>query len=179
MPIVVAPIPDAFVGIDCAKPLRHTDVACIDAAMEWHAVLVFREQPLTDEQQLAFTRQFGDLERYETPGHIRKRGEERLAGGIADFSNLTREGRVMSPEDRIWLFKLGDLLWHSDSSFRPVPAKYSLLSGRTIPSRGGDTEFADMRAAYDAVVFLASDEARMVSGGTFSLTAGDSANIES
>ena len=96
-------------------------------------------------------RQFGELERYETPGHIRKREEERLAGGIADFSNLTREGKVMSPEDRIWLFKLGDRLWHSDSSFRPVPAKYSLLSGRTIPSRGGDTEFADMRAAYDAL----------------------------
>ena len=86
-----------------------------------------------------------------TPGHIRKREEERLAGGIADFSNLTRDGSVMSPEDRVWLFKLGDRLWHSDSSFRPVPAKYSLLSGRTIPSRGGDTEFADMRAAYDAL----------------------------
>jgi alpha-ketoglutarate-dependent 2,4-dichlorophenoxyacetate dioxygenase len=57
----------------------------------------------------------------------------------------------VSPEDRVWLFKLGDRLWHSDSSFRPVPAKYSLLSGRTIPSRGGDTEFADIRAAYDAL----------------------------
>jgi alpha-ketoglutarate-dependent 2,4-dichlorophenoxyacetate dioxygenase len=119
--------------------------------MEQQAVLVFRDQALNDEQQLAFTRQFGQLERYETPGHIRKREEERLAGGIADFSNLTRDGGVMSPEDRIWLFKLGDRLWHSDSSFRPVPAKYSLLSGRTIPSRGGDTEFADMRAAYNAL----------------------------
>jgi alpha-ketoglutarate-dependent 2,4-dichlorophenoxyacetate dioxygenase len=119
--------------------------------MERHAVLVIRDQPLTDEQQLAFTRQFGALERYETPGHIRKREEERLGGGIADFSNLARDGKIMSPEDRIWLFKLGDRLWHSDSSFRPVPAKYSLLSGRAIPSRGGDTEFADMRAAYDAL----------------------------
>ena len=119
--------------------------------MARHAVLVFRDQSLTDEQQLAFTRQFGELERYETPGHIRKREQERLGGGIADFSNLTRDGALMTADDRIWLFKLGDRLWHSDSSFRPVPAGYSLLSGRTIPSRGGDTEFADMRAAYDAL----------------------------
>jgi alpha-ketoglutarate-dependent 2,4-dichlorophenoxyacetate dioxygenase len=155
MPIVVTPIPGAFVGevvgVDCAAPLRDGDIAGFDAAMERHAVLVFRNQPLTDEQQIAFTRQFGELERYETPGHIRKRGDERLGRGIADFSNLTRDGAIMSPEDRVWLFKLADRLWHSDSSFRPVTAKYSLLSGRTIPSRGGDTEFADMRAAYDAL----------------------------
>src|SRR5271157_4272757 len=144
MPVVVDQIPGAFAaevsGVECAAPLAQPDAQAIDAAMERYAVLVFRDQPLTDEQQLAFTRQFGQLERYETPGHIRKREEERLAGGIADFSNLTRDGRVMSPEDRVWLFKLGDRLWHSDSSFRPVPAKYSLLSGRTIPLRGGDTE---------------------------------------
>ena len=155
MPTLVSRIPGAFAGqvfaVDCAAPLTDADVASIDAAMERHAVLLFRDQPLNDEQQLTFTRRFGQLERYETPGHIRKREEERLAGGIADFSNLTRDGSVMSPEDRVWLFKLGDRLWHSDSSFRPVPAKYSLLSGRTIPSRGGDTEFADMRAAYDAL----------------------------
>jgi alpha-ketoglutarate-dependent 2,4-dichlorophenoxyacetate dioxygenase len=155
MPMTISPIPGAFAGqvsgVDCAAPLARADVARIDAAMDEYAVLVFRDQPLTDEQQLAFTRQFGQIERYEAPGHIRKREEERLAAGIADFSNLTRDGRVMSPEDRVWLFKLGDRLWHSDSSFRPVTAKYSLLSGRTIPSRGGDTEFADMRAAYDAL----------------------------
>src|SRR5580704_14952609 len=155
MPTIVSPIPGTFAGqvfgVDCAAPLTGADVASIDAAMDRNAVLIFRDQPLNDEQQLTFTRRFGELERYETPGHIRKREQERLAGGIADFSNLTRDGSVMSPEDRVWLFKLGDRLWHSDSSFRPVPAKYSLLSGRTIPSRGGDTEFADMRAAYDAL----------------------------
>ncbi len=55
----------------------------------------------------------------------------------------------MSADDRVWFFKLGDRLWHSDSSFRPVSGGYSLLSGRVIPSWGGNTEFADMRAAYD------------------------------
>jgi len=155
MPAAVASIPGVFAGevsgIDCAKPLAQADVRAIDMGLERHAVIVFHGQNLTDEQQIAFTRNFGELERYETPGHIRKREEERLGRGIADFSNLTRAGAIMAPEDRVWLFKLADRLWHSDSSYRPVPAKYSLLSGRTIPARGGETEFADMRAAYDAL----------------------------
>jgi len=155
MPVAVTSIPGAFAGevsgIDCAAPLSEADVRAIDAAMERHAVLVFHGQKLTDEQQIAFTKNFGELERYETPGHIRKREQERLGRGIADFSNLTRDGAIMAPEDRVWLFKLADRLWHSDSSYRPVPAKWSLLSGRTIPPRGGETEFADMRAAYDAL----------------------------
>lgn len=155
MPVVVRPIPQAFAGevsgVECAAPLGETDIRAIDSAMERRAVLVFRDQPLTDAQQLAFTRQFGELERYDAPGHIRKRAEERLGPGIADFSNLTRDGGFMPADDRIWLFKLADRLWHSDSSFRPVPAKYSLLSGRAIPPSGGATEFADMRAAYDAL----------------------------
>jgi alpha-ketoglutarate-dependent 2,4-dichlorophenoxyacetate dioxygenase len=119
--------------------------------MDRYAVLVFHDQPLSDQQQLAFTRHFGALENYPTPGHIRRPQEQRLGPGIADFSNLDKEGNILSAEDRLWFFKLGDRLWHSDSSFRPIPAKYSLLSGRIVPSWGADTEFADMRAAYDAL----------------------------
>jgi alpha-ketoglutarate-dependent 2,4-dichlorophenoxyacetate dioxygenase len=155
MPVAVKPIAGAFAaeiaGVDCGAPLAESDVRAIDAAMARYAVSIFRGQPLTDEQQLALTRHFGELERYETPGHIRKRHEDRLGPGMADFSNMTRDGAIMSAEDRIWLFKLADRLWHSDSSFRPTPAKYSLLSARVIPSWGGETEFADMRAAYDAL----------------------------
>jgi alpha-ketoglutarate-dependent 2,4-dichlorophenoxyacetate dioxygenase len=155
MTVVVSAMPNAFTGealaVDCTKPLDASDVEAIHEGMAKHAVLVFRDQPLTDEQQLGFTRQFGDLERYETPGHIRKREQDRLGNGIADFSNLTRDGSLMTANDRIWLFKLGDRLWHSDSSFRPVTAGYSLLSARAVPLRGGGTEFADMRAAYDAL----------------------------
>jgi alpha-ketoglutarate-dependent 2,4-dichlorophenoxyacetate dioxygenase len=155
MTVVISSMPNAFAGeasaIDCAKPLDGRDIDAIHEGMAKHAVLVFHDQPLTDEQQLAFTKRFGDIERYETPGHIRKRGEERLGSGVADFSNLTRNGSLMTADDRIWLFKLGDRLWHSDSSFRPITAGYSLLSGRTIPARGGETEFADMRAAYDVL----------------------------
>src|SRR5439155_3028102 len=132
----------------CTRPLDRKEVAAIEAGMDEYAVLVFRDQHLTDAEQIAFTRHFGELESYGTPGHIRE--DQRLGPGIADFSNLDKDGRIMSAEDRVWFFKLGDRLWHSDSSFRPVPAKYSILSGRVIPSWGATTEFADMRAAYDA-----------------------------
>jgi alpha-ketoglutarate-dependent 2,4-dichlorophenoxyacetate dioxygenase len=155
MPISIRPLTPVFAGevagVDCRRPLYPSEVAAIEAGMDRYAVLVFRDQPLSDAQQLAFTRHFGELENYPTPGHIAKQEEKRLGPGMADFSNLDRDGNIISAEDRIWFFKLGDRLWHSDSSFRPIPAKYSLLSGRIIPSWGADTEFADMRAAYDAL----------------------------
>jgi alpha-ketoglutarate-dependent 2,4-dichlorophenoxyacetate dioxygenase len=138
-------------GVDCREPLSPASVAAIDAGMDQFAVLVFRDQALTDKQQLDFTLRFGELESYKTPGHIRRQADSRLGAGIADFSNLDKSGGIMSNDDRVWFFKLGDMLWHSDSSFRRVPAKYSLLSGRIIPSWGANTEFADMRAAYDAL----------------------------
>ena len=155
MSLSIRPLRGAFAGevsgVDITAPLDGADVAAIEAGMDAYAVLVFHDQHLTDEQQIAFTLNFGELESYKTPGHIRKGEDQRLGPGIADFSNLDRHGQIMSVEDRVWFFKLGDRLWHSDSSFRPAPAKYSLLSGRVIPSWGANTEFADMRAAYDAL----------------------------
>jgi len=155
MSVSIRPLHPVFVGevagVDCRGTLNPEEVAAIEAGMDQYAVLVFREQNISDDEQIAFTRHFGELENYSTPGHIRQRTEQRLGPGIADFSNLDKDGRIMSAEDRVWFFKLGDRLWHSDSSFRPVPAKYSLLSGRVIPSRGANTEFADMRAAYEAL----------------------------
>ncbi len=138
-------------GIDCRRPLSRDQIAEVEAGMDKYAVLVFRDQNISDEQQLAFTTQFGELENYQGGGHIRKRSDSRLGAGIADFSNLDKNGNIMSDQDRVWFFKLGDRLWHSDSSFRPVPARYSLLSGRVLPSWGANTEFADLRAAYDAL----------------------------
>jgi alpha-ketoglutarate-dependent 2,4-dichlorophenoxyacetate dioxygenase len=155
MPVTIRPLHPAFAGevsgVDCTKPLSSDAVAAVEAGMDKCAVLVFRDQDLTDEEQIAFTKHFGELEAYKTQGHIRKNVDARVGPGIADFSNLDKDGNIISAEDRVWFFKLGDRLWHSDSSFRPVPAKYSLLSGRVLPSWGGNTEFADMRAAYDAL----------------------------
>jgi alpha-ketoglutarate-dependent 2,4-dichlorophenoxyacetate dioxygenase len=155
MPLSIRPLHPAFAaeasGVDCRSPLSTREIAAVEAGMDEYAVLIFRDQNLTDEEQIAFTRHFGELENYNTPGHVRKREDQRLGPGIADFSNLDKDGNIMSAEDRVWFFKLGDRLWHADSSFRPVPAKYSLLSARVLPSWGANTEFADMRAAYDAL----------------------------
>jgi alpha-ketoglutarate-dependent 2,4-dichlorophenoxyacetate dioxygenase len=155
MSVSIRPTHPVFVGevagMDCRQRLSRDEVAAIEAGMDEYGVLVFRDQNITDEEQIAFTRHFGELESYNSPGHVRRREDHRLGPGIADFSNLDKHGNIMSDEDRVWFFKLGDRLWHSDSSFRPIPAKYSLLSGRVLPSWGANTEFADMRAAYDAL----------------------------
>jgi alpha-ketoglutarate-dependent 2,4-dichlorophenoxyacetate dioxygenase len=137
-------------GVDTTKPLTLDEVAAIDAGMDRYAILVFRDQKLTDEQQMAFTRQFGAIEDARG-GNVTKPQDKRLATGMNDVSNLGKDGLPLARESRERLFNLGNMLWHSDSSFRAVPAKYSILSARTPSAKGGNTEFADMRAAYDAL----------------------------
>ena len=118
--------------------------------MDRYGVLVFPDQRISDEQQLAFTKNFGEIENAQG-GNITKDHEHRLQHGMIDVSNLDQHGQPYDRNDRRRMFNLGNRLWHSDSSYRAVPAKYSLLSARTVASAGGNTEFADMRAAYDAL----------------------------
>jgi len=155
MPVTIRPLTPTFVGevegVDLRQPLTRDEVAAIDAGMDKYAVLVFHGQDITDDQQVAFSRNFGGLEQPGAASNITKPEDRRLGPEIADISNLDRENRLLARDDRQRMFSLGNQLWHSDSSFRAVPAKYSLLSGRVVPSRGGNTEFADMRAAYDAL----------------------------
>jgi alpha-ketoglutarate-dependent 2,4-dichlorophenoxyacetate dioxygenase len=136
--------------IDLTKPLSPEEVAAVHAGMDEHAVLVFHDQPVTDEQQLAFTISLGDIE-HSIGASLRKPDEYRLPTTFADVSNLDKNHQVYGREDRRRLFAIGNRLWHSDSSFKVIPAKYSLLSARSVPSKGGNTEYADMRAAYDAL----------------------------
>jgi alpha-ketoglutarate-dependent 2,4-dichlorophenoxyacetate dioxygenase len=154
MPITIRQIHPVFVGelsgIDVGKPLAPEDVQAIDAGMAKFAVLVLRDQKLTDEQQMAFTRYFGTIEDARG-GNITKPQDKRLATGMNDVSNLAKDGNPLARDHRQRLFNLGNMLWHSDSSFRVIPAKYSLLSARIVNPKGGNTEFADMRAAYDAL----------------------------
>ena len=137
-------------GIDAARPLTSDEVAAIEAGMDRYAVLVFPEQDITDEQQVAFTENFGQLED-TAGGNVSKRNELRLSPKLADVSNLDQDGKPLGRDDRRRMFNLGNQLWHSDSSFRATPAKYSILSGRRVQQGSGNTEFADMRAAYDAL----------------------------
>jgi alpha-ketoglutarate-dependent 2,4-dichlorophenoxyacetate dioxygenase len=143
--------------VDITQPLARDDVAVIEAGMDRHAVLVFHGQRLTDDAQRAFTRNFGELEA-SPGGHIATVAERRLPLDMQDASNLDKHQKPLARDDRRRMFNLGNRLWHSDSSYRAVPAKYSLLSGRIVVQRGGHTEFADMRAAYDALDAMAKAE---------------------
>ena len=137
-------------GLDLRKPLSPDDVAAIHAAMDEHAVLVFHDQPIDDAEQLAFSRSLGQLE-HAIGTSLRAPDEYRLPTTFADVSNLDQHHQVFARDDRRRLFGIGNRLWHSDSSFKAIPAMYSLLHARRIPSKGGNTEFADMRTAYDAL----------------------------
>src|SRR5581483_7024561 len=154
MPISIRQLHPVFVGevtgIDISKPITPADVTAIEAGMDKYAVLVFPGQQLTDEQQMAFTVNFGPIEDARG-GNVTKPQDKRLVVGMNDVSNLGKDGTPLDRDSRQRLFNLGNMLWHSDSSFRPIPAKYSILSARIVNPKGGNTEFADMRAAYDAL----------------------------
>lgn len=152
MPVAIRQIHPVFVGevsgVDLKRPLSKADVAAIEAGMDRYAVLVFRDQQLTDDEQLAFSLNFGAIEGAQG-GNITKANEYRLKQGMVDVSNLDQAGKPLERNDRRRMFNLGNRLWHSDSSYRAIPAKYSILSGRVVSEDGGNTEFADMRVAYD------------------------------
>jgi alpha-ketoglutarate-dependent 2,4-dichlorophenoxyacetate dioxygenase len=137
-------------GVDLRQPLSPEDVAAIHAGMDQYAVLVFHDQPIDDAQHLAFTRSLGEIE-HAIGTSLRAPDEYRLPTTFADVSNLDRDSAVFARDDRRRLFGIGNRLWHSDSSFKATPAKYSLLRAVSVPSRGGNTEFAYMVAAYDAL----------------------------
>ena len=149
MPITVTPLTSAFAaridGADITGPLDAASWQEIRAAFEEHSVLVFRGQPLDDAQQIAFSRRFGDLE-------ITRSMNPAAGTPFARQSNLDIEtGAVIPADDRRMVYQLANMLWHTDSSFKPVPSLCSLLSGRIVPPEGGATEFASARAAYPSL----------------------------
>ncbi|TCZ56688.1 TauD/TfdA dioxygenase family protein [Roseicella aquatilis] len=163
-------------GVTIAAGVTPAEAAAIEEGMDRYAVLVFRAQAIDDAQQVAFSRHFGPLEL--ATGDLAQGQERRLSMEINDISNLNRDGSVMARDDRKRLFGLGNLLWHSDSSFKATPAKFSLLSARVIPEGGGNTEFADMRRAWDTldeqtralVRDLVCEHSQLYSRGTLGFT---------
>jgi alpha-ketoglutarate-dependent 2,4-dichlorophenoxyacetate dioxygenase len=154
MPITIRQLHPLFCaeigGVDTGQPMDDATFAEIRTAFEDHSVLVFHDQTLDDEKQITFSCRFGPLE---------TAGKANPASGthFARQSNLDiGTGAVIPPEDRRMIYQKGNYLWHSDSSFKPVPSLCSLLSARVVPPDGGNTEFASMRAAYDAL----SDDVR-------------------
>jgi alpha-ketoglutarate-dependent 2,4-dichlorophenoxyacetate dioxygenase len=153
MTIVVQGVTPAFAAevgdVDLSKPLAADDLAAIRAAFTKYAVLIFPDQHFDDESHLDFARNFGPLE--TTVFKARQDHKLRLQENLADVGNLDADNRILQTNDRTRLYQLGNRLWHTDSSFKALPAYCSLLHGRSIPPVGGHTEFADMRAAYDAL----------------------------
>jgi alpha-ketoglutarate-dependent 2,4-dichlorophenoxyacetate dioxygenase len=140
-PVFAARIDD----VDLTRPMPDGVFAKIRGAFEEHSVLVFPGQPLDDEGQVAFSRRFGPLE-------VTLSANPAAGSTFQRQSNLDiKTGEVIPPDDRRMLYQLANQLWHSDSSFKRVPALCSLLSGRIVPPEGGATEFASARAAYAAL----------------------------
>jgi alpha-ketoglutarate-dependent 2,4-dichlorophenoxyacetate dioxygenase len=139
-------------GVDLARPLDDVKFTSIFEAFNEYSVLVFPKQALSDDEQIAFSRRFGALE--QTISSIANKPN--VARQIADLSNVDADGNMIDPDDKRMIYHSANQMWHTDSSFKHVPALASMLSGRECPPEGGETEYASMRMAYDRL----SDEMR-------------------
>ncbi len=153
MGITIYPVTPDFVAeigdVDLAKPLAADDVAAIKQAFWKYAVLIFPQQTLTQDQQLAFAEHFGPIEGERTLDP--KATPTRYTGAFADISNLAADGKIWGETSRQRMYKAGNKLWHTDSSFKRLPSICSLLYAETVAPIGGHTQFVDQRAAYDAL----------------------------
>lgn len=163
--MVLKPITPSFAaeasGVELRKPLDAATVRALDEAMDKYAVLVFRNQPLTEAEQVALARHFGPLDaglRKATGAPTRFGYDE-----LIDIGNVALDGEVAQTSDQKLIGQLANQLWHSDSSFQDLPVKYSMLSAVTVPAEGGQTEWCDLRAAWDA---LPAETKRLVEGRT-------------
>ena len=153
MALKFAPVTDDFVavasGIDLRAGLTADLAAGIEAAMDRYAVLVWHDQPLDDDQHMAFTEWFGPLDLGLL--NVTRKPNRFSREGFVDIANIDVNGEIIARDNPGITSSIANRFWHSDSSFLPTVAKYSMLSARVVPESGGDTEFADLRAAYDAL----------------------------
>jgi len=153
MPITIMPVTPEFVAevgdVDLSQPLAEADIAAIKTAFWKYAVLVFPDQDISEEAHLAFAARFGPIETDRTLDP--KATPSRFGGSFSDISNLAADGAIWGETSRQRMYKAGNRLWHTDSSFKYRPSLTSLLHARTVVPVGGHTEFADQRAAYDAL----------------------------
>ncbi len=149
--VQVTPVQGDFVAvvedIDLSYPLNDDEFSAVEIAFETYGVIVFPAQDITDDQQIAFSRRFGPLE----PSVRRHRNRAVSNVFLSDISNVGSDGQIMAEKSEAMSYNRGNQLWHSDSSFKEIPSKASLLSAREVPPSGGETEFADMRAAWDTL----------------------------
>jgi alpha-ketoglutarate-dependent 2,4-dichlorophenoxyacetate dioxygenase len=153
MAISIFPVTDSFAAeigeIDLREPIGASDLAAVRHAFARYAVLIFPAQTLSGDDHLRFAANFGVLEK--TVQLALKDQPLRVREEFADIANMDAQGRVWAKDSRLRLFQMGNRLWHTDSSFKAPTAYASMLYSRSIPPIGGHTEFADLRAAYDAL----------------------------
>ena len=156
----ITPLHPLFVGevtgLDLRDAIDDERLAELNVALDTFGALVYRGQSLDDHAQMRFSALFGPLE--TTIRGYRPGSKLRLDNHLADISNLDESGKIVEPADFRQMNNLANRLWHTDSSFKRVPARYSILSAHTLPSAGGETELADMRAAYDDLTEVRKDE---------------------
>jgi alpha-ketoglutarate-dependent 2,4-dichlorophenoxyacetate dioxygenase len=136
-------------NVDLSKPVDQAMLEEIQAALDQYSVLIFHGPKLSEETQIAFAERFGPLEGQN--GVLSTNVPARVSRQLVDISNLDEKNTVLGAQDRRRMFALGNQLWHTDSSFKRTPAKYSLLHAHTVTPEGGETQFVDTRAAYDAL----------------------------
>ena len=153
MTITLSPITPDFAAeiddVDLTGQIPDADFAAIENAFWKYSVLVFPNQDISQEQQLAFAARFGPIENERTLDPTAT--PSRFHGAFSDISNLTADGRIWAADSRQRMYKAGNKLWHTDSSFKYLPGLASFLHARTTVPIGGHTQFADQRAAYDAL----------------------------
>lgn len=151
MPIAVEKLHPLFAarisGVDLTEQLSDDTRGAIQAALDQYGVLVFPGVPLTEDQQADFAENFGQLER----SNFIMKVKARIGGRLADISNIDENDQVFGEDDRRRMFSLGNQLWHTDSSFKQIPAKYSMLHAHAVTPEGGETQVVDTRAAYEAL----------------------------
>jgi len=154
MTVTITPLAPVFAGevgaIDLRQVHDRSSLEAIRAGMDKYAVLVFRDQNFTNQEQLDFAQRFdGTLHARTSSSAI---GNNRFGNeALADVSNVGPDGRIRDANNRMRASSVANRLWHTDASFVDPPGRYSMLSARVVPPVRADTEFADMRAAYDAL----------------------------
>ena len=155
MPLRLDPVTEDFAamarGVDLSRPVDDETLQAIVAAMDKYAVLVFRDQDLSQAAQLAFARQLGPLES-AVAGMLRQYQSRMEYAEVSDISNVAVSGEVAAKDSEQAMMNIANRIWHTDASFMEFPWRYSLLySVSTEVTRGGETEWCDLRAAYDAL----------------------------
>ena len=144
-----------FVGIvsdiNLKLSLTKDDIKKINDALDNLTVLIFKKQNINDQEQLDFSKNFGQIETAKNNTNVTKSNERRISDSFGDVSNLDKNNKPFKKNDNRRFFALGNQLWHTDASFKKIPALYSILSGRKVSKKGGETQFCDMRAAYDSL----------------------------